>query len=100
MTKRLPAGVLGGGAKLFLNAQQLVVLGDAVSTAGRTRLDLAATRGHRKVRDEGVFGFARSVRTDRSVAGVGRHADRFQRLSERADLVHLDENRIGDTLVD
>src|SRR5207302_10860350 len=47
--------------QLFLDAQQLVVFGDAVGTRRRPSLDLPDSRGHREVCDERVFGFARAV---------------------------------------
>ncbi len=37
---------------------------------------------------------------DRRVAGVGRHLHGFQRFGQGADLVDLDQNRIGDARLD
>ena len=59
-----------------------------------------ARGGHRQVGDEGVFGFAGAVRHDVGVVGVGGHLHRLQRFGQRADLVHLDQNRIGDAFFD
>ena len=53
-----------------------------------------------EVGDRGVFGFARAVRDDRRVAGVARHRDRVERFGDRADLVQLDEQRVGDAVGD
>eukprot|EP00964_Phaeocystis_antarctica_P015955 scaffold8833_cov58-Phaeocystis_antarctica.AAC.9 len=39
------AGIHGRGAKLLLDAQQLVVLGETLRAAGRARLDLGGGRG-------------------------------------------------------
>jgi hypothetical protein len=44
--------------------EQPVVLGDALSAAGRTGLDLSASHGHGEISHEGVFGFARAVGDD------------------------------------
>src|SRR5512132_4218435 len=55
------AGELGGGAKLLLDAQQLVVLRDAIRPARRAGLDLAGARRDGEVGDEGVLGLARAV---------------------------------------
>lgn len=51
------AGVLGGGAQLLLNAQDLVVLGEALGAARRARLDLPRGETHHQVSDERVLGF-------------------------------------------
>ena len=64
------ARVARGGAEFFLDAQQLVVLGDAIRAACRARLDLARSGADGEIGDRGVFGFAGSVRDDRSVACV------------------------------
>ena len=45
-------------AEVFLDAQQLVVLGDAVAAAERTGLDLAGIGAHGDIGDRRVFGFA------------------------------------------
>ena len=47
-----------GLAELFLDAQELIVLSDAVSAAGRTGFDLAGGGGDGEVGDESIFGFA------------------------------------------
>ena len=65
---------------------------------GRAGLDLAGVRRDGEVGDEGVLGLARAVRDDRGVAGVLRRADGVERLGERADLVDLDEDRVGDAV--
>ncbi len=66
----------------------------------RAGLDLARVGRDREVGDERVLGLARAVRDDRGVAGVLRGADRVERLGERADLVDLDQDRVGDAAVD
>ena len=90
----------GRRAEPLFDAQQLVVLGDAVGAAGRAGLDLAGVGGHREVGDERIFGFARAVRDHRRVAGARRHLHGFERLGQRADLVDLDQDRVGDAFVD
>ena len=94
------AGVDGDFAQALFDAKELVVLRHAVGAAHRTRLDLTGIQAHRDVRDRAVFRFARAVRDDGGVAGALRHFDRFERLRQRADLVHLDEDRVGDALLD
>ena len=51
----------GGLAELFFDAQELVVLGDAVGAAGGAGLDLAGVGGHGDVGDDGVLGLAGAV---------------------------------------
>src|ERR1035441_9300054 len=89
-----------GLAHLLFDAQQLVVLRDAVGAAGRSGLDLAGVGGHGEVGDDGIFGFTRAVRDHRGVARIGRHLHGFQGFADCADLVELDEDRVGDALVD
>ena len=83
------AGVARGVAERLLDTQQLVVLGDALATGGRTGLDLAAADRDREVGDRGVLGLAAAVAHHRAVAAVVRQRHRVERLGQRADLVHL-----------
>src|SRR5205814_659822 len=50
--------------------------------------------------DERVLGLARAVGHDGAISGKVRHPHAVERLGERADLVHLDQDRVGDPLVD
>src|SRR4051812_6705664 len=65
-----------GRSKLFLDAQQLVVLCDAVCTRGRAGLDLSHTGRDREVRDECIFGLAGTMRDDGGVSVAAREVDR------------------------
>lgn len=56
------AGVLGRGAELLLDAQDLVVLGETLGAARRTSLDLARRQAHHQVGDECVLSLTRPVR--------------------------------------
>src|SRR5882724_12336185 len=47
----------GGRAQLFLDAEELVVLGDAIGAAGRAGLNLADSSGHGQIGDKSIFGF-------------------------------------------
>jgi len=51
---------------------------------------------HREVGDGRILGLARAVRHDRGVAGAMGVGDGLQRLGQGADLVDLDQDRIGD----
>merc|ERR1719232_750933 len=54
--------VLGVGAQLFLDAEQLVVLGHPLAPARGASLDLAGAEADHQVRDEAVLSLARPVR--------------------------------------
>ena len=82
-------------AQFFFYAEQLVVFGHAVGTAQRTGLDLSAVGGYGDVSDGCVFRFTGSVGRDGSVSVTVGHFDSIKRFTQRTNLVHLDENRIG-----
>src|SRR5580658_6458762 len=82
-------------AQLFLNAEQLVVLCNAVGAADGARLDLSYAGRNGEVGDEGVLGFAGAVRDDRGVAVTAAQVDSLKGFGNSADLVDLDENRIA-----
>ena len=86
--------------EVLLDAQQLVVLGDAVGAGQRAGLDLPAVGGHGEVGDGRVLGLARAVADHRGVAGARGHLDGVEGLGQRADLVDLDQDRVGDALLD
>ena len=98
--ERLDAEEFGGLAELFLDAEELVVLGDAVGAAGRAGLDLAGAGGDREVGDEGVFGLAGAVADDGGVAVAAAELDGLEGLGDGADLVELDQDGVGDLLLD
>merc|ERR1719331_1410499 len=56
------ARVDGRRAELLLNAQQLVVLGEALGAARRASLDLARLEANGEVGDERILSLARPVR--------------------------------------
>lgn len=53
------AGVLGGGTEFLLDAQDLVVLGEALRAARRAGLDLARRQPNHQVSDERILRFTR-----------------------------------------
>ena len=87
-------------AQLFFDAQQLVVLGDAVGAGGGAGFDLAGAGGDGEVGDEGVFGFAGAVGDDGGVAVAAGQVDGFEGFADRADLVDFDQDGVGDSLLD
>ncbi len=63
-------------------------------------LDLAGAHRHGKIRDECIFGLARTVRHHAGVTGAPRHFNGLDGLGNRANLIQLDENRIRHALGD
>src|SRR5579883_2303442 len=95
VVQRFDAKKDGGLSEFLFDAKQLIVLGDPVSPRGRSGLDLSDTGGNGEVCDESVLGFAAAVGDDAGVAIAAGKLNRFERLADRADLVDLDKNRIG-----
>jgi len=89
--------VPGRVVQFLLDPEQLVVLRGAVGPGRRTGLDLAAVRRHREVRDGGVLGLAGAVAHHAGETAAVREVDGIQGLGQRADLVHLDEQRSSPT---
>lgn len=59
------ATVLSCVAEQFFNAEQLVVFRHSITSAGRTRFDLAGRKGDRKIRDRAVGRFTAAMAADR-----------------------------------
>src|SRR5581483_6210774 len=96
--ERAAAGVSYPRSELLFDTQQLVVLGNAIRTRRRPGLDLARGGGHGQIGDRGVFRLARAMRDDRCPAGALGHLDGIECLSERTDLVELDQDDVGGPL--
>ncbi len=93
-----PAGIFRPAPHLLLDAQQLVVLGDAVAAARRAGLDLARPTCRRPDPQWCVS----SVSPERcemiaGVAGGTGHGDGVERLGHRADLIQLHQERVART---
>ena len=87
-------------AQHLLDPQQLVVLGHAIGPRGRAGLDLAVPQGDGQVGDGRVLGLAAAMADDGGEAVAAGQIDGLDGLGERADLVELDEDAVGDSLVD
>src|SRR5581483_7925211 len=96
----VPAGVSRAAPELLFDAQELVVLGRALAARRRAGLDLADARRDGEVRDERILGLAAAVADHARPAGIRRHANRLERLGQRADLVQLDEHAVRGALED
>jgi hypothetical protein len=90
----------GNRTKLALDLEQTIVFGEPLAARQRAGLDLAAAHDDGEISDEGVFRFARAMRDDVVPAGFPTGFDRPHRLGEGADLIELDEHRVGRTLFD
>lgn len=82
-------------AEFFFNADELVVLASAFTTARSTSLDLTTTETNDEVSDVDVFSFTRAVRDHdgpaTSLAGLGG----FNSFGDGADLVDLQQERVA-----
>src|SRR2546425_671205 len=87
-------------SKLFFNAKQLVVLGDAVGAAGGARFDLPGVEADGEVSDKRVFGLARAVGDDGGVAVTASELDGRDGFRHGPDLVELGQDGIGRALFD
>src|SRR5271169_767711 len=98
--KRFAAGEAGGAAQGFLDAQELVVFGDAVGAGGGAGFDLACAHGDDEIGEERVFGFAAAMGDDGGVICFARHFDGFDGLTDRANLIELDQDGVADAFGD
>src|SRR5208282_1213814 len=74
---------------------QLVVLGDTIGATGGAGLDLTSVGSDGNVRNRRILGFAAAVADDGGVTVAASQLDGVERLRQRADLVHLDEDAVG-----
>jgi len=89
------AAVLSRGAKTIFDAEQLVVLRNAVRTGRSAGFDLASVRRNCDVGNRAVFGFAGTVGDYSCVACALRHLDRVERLGQGTDLVDFNEDGVA-----
>ena len=87
-------------SQLLLDSQELVELRDAFAAAPGAGLDVTRACRHGQIGDERVFGFAGTVRHEAAVVVARGKLNRIQGFRHRADLVELDEDGVGDSLVD
>ena len=92
--------ILSVVAKFFFDSQKLIVLGDTIGTRERAGLDLPGVRRHSDVSYGCVFRLTRSMADYSCVPILLGKLDSVQGFSERADLVHLNQDRISDALSD
>src|SRR5688572_306457 len=88
------AAVESGGVELFLDSQELVVLGHAIGSRGGAGLDLAGAHGDSQIGDRRVFGLAAAVAGDARIAMTVGKLNGRDCLGQRADLIDLDQNAV------
>ena len=93
------ARVHGLVAELFLNAQELVVLGGALATARGARLDLASAQAHCQVGNVGVLSLSTAVAGHHPPVVLLGEFNRSDGLRHGADLVHLEQQTVGGFLL-
>src|SRR5262249_29229981 len=86
--------------QLLGDDEQPVVLRGALGTRRSARLDLTGGGRDGEIGDERVLGLAGAMRDDVAVARLGRARHRGARLRQRPDLVHLDQDRVGEAVRD
>src|SRR3954469_5992297 len=86
--------------ELLFDPQKLVVFGHAVGARGGAGLDLPRVHGDSQVGDRGVFRLAAAMAGNAGVAIPMGQMNRRDGFGERADLVHFDQNAVGDAFVD
>mmetsp|Transcript_19656 Transcript_19656/g.36931 ORF Transcript_19656/g.36931 Transcript_19656/m.36931 type:complete len:493 (-) Transcript_19656:67-1545(-) len=94
------AGIDGLIAQLRLDPQELIVLGRPLPAARRSRLDLSRAQPHGQVGDVRILRLARSMgRHDAPTVLLGE-LDGVDRFRDGTDLIDLEEEAVGRTLVD
>lgn len=90
----------GSVAKSLLNAQDLVVLGQTVGAARRARLDLTGAEAAHQVSNKVVLGLTAAVGHHHAPSRALRHVRGLDGLGDGTDLVHLQQERVAQLLVD
>ena len=93
------ASVDCGVAEVLFDAQQLVVLSNALVASRSTGLDLATVETDSQVSDGGVLSLTGAVRHHGIVTGVVGHCDGLEGLRQRTDLVDLDQQSVSGLLL-
>ena len=94
------AGVLGHVEELILDAQQLIVLGDAVGAGGGAGLYLAGVKCNSQICYGGILSLTGAVGGNCGHTGLVRHLDGLKGLRYGSDLVELDQDGVGSSVGD
>ena len=68
--KSIESGIHTARPELLLDAQELVILGDALRAAGRSGLDLTGIERNRQIRNGGVLRFSGTMGRDGGIPGA------------------------------
>ena len=99
MLKRTGTGITRGLTQGLFDTQQLVVLGDPFRAAQRSGFDLGGRTGNCQIGDGRIFCFSRAMRNNCRITRICRHFDSIQGFTQSADLVQLDQDGIGNFLL-
>ena len=88
-----------GRTEFAFDLHQPIVFCEALTARQRPGLDLAASHCDGKVGNDRIFSLAGPVGNYVLPAGVPAHLNRLDRLRDGSDLVRLDEDSIGRTLL-
>src|ERR1043166_4957961 len=80
-------------SQCLLDAQQLIVFGDAIRAAQRTRLDLSRIRRHGNVGNGCILGLARAMTDDGGVIVLLGQRNSVEGFGQRTDLIDFYQNR-------
>jgi hypothetical protein len=80
--------------RLSFNFEQAFALGDSLTSAKRSRLDLSTAHSHREVGNGCILGLSRAMRNYELPIRFSAHLDCLYRLGHRAFLIEFDERRV------
>ena len=88
--------IFGCAAKVFFNAQKLVVFCHAVSSCRCAGFNLTCVNGNCNIRKRGIFRFAAAVGNNAGVACAFGGFDSTESFGKRANLVYFNEDCVAD----
>ena len=89
------AGEFGRAAQFLLDAQELVVLGGALATTRRARLDLTRAQTDGEIGNVVVLGFSRTVRGHDAPSILFGQLDGVDGFGDGTDLVDFEQEAVG-----
>ena len=84
---------------LLLDAHQLVILCQPLRSAGRPGLNLSRRQSHRQIGNVRILGLSRPVARHHTPSRLLGNLHRLDRLRQRPNLVHLEQQRIARLLL-
>merc|ERR1719233_624528 len=99
LAKTLP-GIFSVSAKLLLNPEQLVVFGETLRPAGSPSFNLTSAQTNHEVSNKAILGLTRPVGDHSAPPFSLGHVVGLDGLSDRPDLVNLQEEPVASFLFD